>query len=224
MYGITVIGTMIRFWVVHVDDTYPTPWVPEGLTLAEKSEYIEANGTDGHTILEAINYMIKHEEMPEEKLMALRNAASGRHNASATASATAGPSTYGGYATGYSRSLGLPIRNAPPTYADQPVSGEGESAVYSSPTPSSDTTNRDETDTEGNSPLWVQISPRIEERRKKESILHWDHEGIEYAKRANEFTRGEVQNGEEAYECYYYVGKKSGIYFWVYDFRSCEPW
>lgn len=61
-------------WIVHINDDYRTPWIPEGWNLADRVQHIEAYSSDGSFIEDANGYMRKHEEMASETVEALRKA------------------------------------------------------------------------------------------------------------------------------------------------------
>lgn len=253
MYAVTTVGTKIRFWVVHINDDYPTAWIPEGAGLADKSEYIEANSTEGHRILEAINYMKKYEDMPENKLRALRQntystasiqrpspdntVREGEHSSPASrATQVSGPSVG-------SSSTRLPIQSISLTSSRQPSSGSGAYNVTYAPSTDIVTYSphagvhplyasassvaagqSSYTAVESNPDTWIRIHPTVEERKGKEDKIHWRYKGQDYVKHYGDFYEDIVTIDGDKHECFVYHGKTTQIHFWTDQLRDLHRW
>lgn len=220
MYAMTAIGTRARFWIVHVDDQYPTPWVPKGDHLGDKSEYIEAHSSEGSSIEAALRHMKSHGVMPPEEVETLRDdiadriERAGRGAAShditysphASASAPAQPYSYpvtysphasaSGVPTG---SAALPIRSAPSTKHVETLPDNLEFAF--------------------------QVEVNVEEKENAEDdILHFYHGGMHYSRAEKLWKDGIVKVDGKLYECVYYKGVNTGKYFWTYSISDLELW
>ncbi|KAF4462659.1 hypothetical protein FALBO_10519 [Fusarium albosuccineum] len=67
IWAMTVFGGKARLWIFNIESTYLIPFVPQGIELAERSEYLEI-ATDGQPILEGLDYIKRHPTPPQHLL------------------------------------------------------------------------------------------------------------------------------------------------------------
>ncbi len=154
MYAQTVIGTLARLWVAHVDEDYLVPWQPMGASLGDKSSYIEAHGSEGHLIRDSWAYMKRHLEMSKKDLRRLREnvrsvVESSQPSASYSAASTGSgfspnyPYAASASASGMSSGYTVPPVQHPSTYSasSSAASYPGYSAANPEPGPDSGDTH-----------------------------------------------------------------------------------
>jgi hypothetical protein len=131
--------------------------------LADKSEYIEAHSSDGSGILEAIHYMIKHEEMPEKKLKVLRqNMHSTGSNQPASAGHSGARTPIGSIPSASTGDFGSGDVTSPRTL------GSGVSSAIGSSSAGQVIAALGEAKQE-----WVKIYPTLDVRDKKRDVIRW---------------------------------------------------
>jgi hypothetical protein len=73
MYAMTTVGTLARLWIAYKSEDYLEPFFPKGMGLAEIREYVEANSSDGHYIVEGWEHMKVNNLLPPPRDQILKS-------------------------------------------------------------------------------------------------------------------------------------------------------
>lgn len=229
MYAMTVIGTSARLWIAHIGEGYLTPWIPKGITLSYKAEYIPAHSNDGYRIAEGFKYIRKHPSMEDDKVAALRHrvvdrvekarAGTTKYSSSPEISSSplASPSnTYPNLRSGASLAPVSSYTPIPHPYLQAPSSSSQNSAL---PTRSLLSVEPAAATTADSPPLHgppdaVEVDCKY---NKKEKTFSFTYGKKHYIRSGGDLKLGIALKRNQSYVCFVYQGSSTGLSFWFFS-------